>query len=108
MKFGAATRPKAVRAERAASSRRLVATFLLGAVFGALIVIYSPRAKKAQPVVIPQPPPQLPAVAATELALKQRTKLLAFVGVNTGYGSAGRRKVLRETWFPSTPELLSQ
>lgn len=105
MKFGAGTRPKAARAERAASSRRLVATFLLGAVVGALLVIYLPRARKAERPVPALPPPVDPA---NQVSGVQRIKLLAFVGINTGFGSAGRRKVLRDTWFPSTPELLSQ
>ncbi|XP_024400805.1 probable beta-1,3-galactosyltransferase 14 [Physcomitrium patens] len=36
-----------------------------------------------------------------------RPKVLAFVGINTGFDSGPRRKVLRETWFPSTPEKLA-
>lgn len=30
-----------------------------------------------------------------------RPKLLGFVGVQTGFGSADRRAALRSTWFPS-------
>ncbi|XP_024393869.1 probable beta-1,3-galactosyltransferase 13 [Physcomitrium patens] len=36
-----------------------------------------------------------------------RPKVLAFVGINTGFDSGLRRKVLRETWFPTTPEELA-
>ena len=32
-------------------------------------------------------------------------RLLAFIGVNTGFGSRARRDVLRDTWFPSGPAL---
>ena len=32
-------------------------------------------------------------------------RLLAFVGVNTGFASRARRDVLRDTWFPSGPAL---
>lgn len=35
---------------------------------------------------------------------KSRPKVLGFVGIQTGFTSAERRKALRETWFPSTPE----
>ncbi|CAA0816341.1 Probable beta-1-3-galactosyltransferase 14 [Striga hermonthica] len=31
----------------------------------------------------------------------KRQKVMGFVGVQTGFGSAGRRRVLRQTWFPS-------
>lgn len=37
-----------------------------------------------------------------------RPKVLAFVGINTGFDSGPRRKALRETWFPSTPEGLTK
>lgn len=37
-----------------------------------------------------------------------RPKVLAFVGINTGFDSGLRRKVLRETWFPTTPEELAR
>jgi len=32
-------------------------------------------------------------------------RLLAFIGVNTGFSSRARRDVLRDTWFPSGPAL---
>ncbi|XP_027341924.1 probable beta-1,3-galactosyltransferase 13 [Abrus precatorius] len=32
-----------------------------------------------------------------------RHKVMAFVGIQTGFGSAGRRQSLRNTWFPSDP-----
>lgn len=31
----------------------------------------------------------------------KRHKVMGFVGVQTGFGSAGRRRSLRRTWFPS-------
>ncbi|KAG0613624.1 hypothetical protein M758_6G117000 [Ceratodon purpureus] len=37
-----------------------------------------------------------------------RPKVLAFVGINTGFDSGPRRASLRETWFPSTPEGLNK
>lgn len=37
-----------------------------------------------------------------------RPKVLAFVGINTGFDSGPRRQVVRETWFPSTPEGLTK
>lgn len=33
-------------------------------------------------------------------------RLLGFVGVYTGFGSADRRAALRSTWFPSDPDRL--
>ncbi|XP_072979355.1 probable beta-1,3-galactosyltransferase 12 [Typha angustifolia] len=35
-----------------------------------------------------------------------RPKVLGFVGVQTGFGSADRRAALRSTWFPPDPESL--
>ncbi|XP_078170244.1 putative beta-1,3-galactosyltransferase 13 isoform X2 [Carex rostrata] len=32
---------------------------------------------------------------------KERHKVMGFVGIQTGFASAGRRKALRSTWFPS-------
>ncbi|XP_042062218.1 probable beta-1,3-galactosyltransferase 13 [Salvia splendens] len=32
---------------------------------------------------------------------QKRHKVMGFVGVQTGFGSAGRRRALRQTWFPS-------
>ncbi|XP_042061021.1 probable beta-1,3-galactosyltransferase 14 isoform X1 [Salvia splendens] len=32
---------------------------------------------------------------------QKRPKVMGFVGVQTGFGSAGRRRSLRQTWFPS-------
>ncbi|XP_039127805.1 probable beta-1,3-galactosyltransferase 12 isoform X4 [Dioscorea cayenensis subsp. rotundata] len=40
--------------------------------------------------------------------LEDRPKLLGFVGVQTGIGSADRRAALRSTWFPSDPEALTR
>ncbi|ONK58485.1 uncharacterized protein A4U43_C09F13530 [Asparagus officinalis] len=37
-----------------------------------------------------------------------RHRVLAFVGVQTGFGSTGRRRALRQTWFPSNPQSLRQ
>jgi hypothetical protein len=37
-----------------------------------------------------------------------RPKVLAFVGINTGFDSGRRRTALRETWFPSSPEGLNK
>lgn len=34
-------------------------------------------------------------------SLQSRPKVLGFVGIQTGFGSAERRKALRETWLPS-------
>ncbi|BBG95089.1 Galactosyltransferase family protein [Prunus dulcis] len=36
--------------------------------------------------------------------LVDRPKLLGFVGIQTGFGSADRRAALRSTWFPSDPD----
>lgn len=36
--------------------------------------------------------------------LVDRPKLLGFVGIQTGFGSADRRAALRRTWFPSDPD----
>ncbi|PKA46040.1 putative beta-1,3-galactosyltransferase 14 [Apostasia shenzhenica] len=33
--------------------------------------------------------------------VKERHKVMGFVGIQTGFGSAGRRRSLRKTWFPS-------
>ncbi|KAL7143422.1 hypothetical protein ABFS83_08G189500 [Erythranthe nasuta] len=32
---------------------------------------------------------------------QKRRKVMGFVGIQTGFGSTGRRKSLRQTWFPS-------
>lgn len=32
---------------------------------------------------------------------QKRHKVMGFVGIQTGFGSIGRRKALRQTWFPS-------
>lgn len=37
-----------------------------------------------------------------------RPKLLAFVGVQTGFGSTRRRQLLRETWFPGSRDALDE
>ncbi|KAJ4893649.1 hypothetical protein Rs2_20443 [Raphanus sativus] len=34
----------------------------------------------------------------------KRHKVMGFVGIQTGFGSAGRRRALRSTWMPSNPE----
>ncbi|KAG2309773.1 hypothetical protein Bca52824_029521 [Brassica carinata] len=34
----------------------------------------------------------------------KRHKVMGFVGIQTGFGSAGRRRALRNTWMPSDPE----
>lgn len=34
----------------------------------------------------------------------KRHKVMGFVGIQTGFGSAGRRRALRKTWMPSDPE----
>ncbi|KAM0939481.1 putative galactosylxylosylprotein 3-beta-galactosyltransferase [Dioscorea sansibarensis] len=35
---------------------------------------------------------------------KERHKVMGFVGIQTGFGSTGRRRSLRKTWFPSDRE----
>ncbi|CAL5200965.1 unnamed protein product [Lathyrus oleraceus] len=37
-----------------------------------------------------------------------RHKVMAFVGIQTGFGSVGRRQSLRKTWFPSDPDGLQR
>ncbi|KAE9620791.1 hypothetical protein Lal_00019137 [Lupinus albus] len=37
-----------------------------------------------------------------------RHKVMGFVGIQTGFGSLGRRKALRKTWFPSDQEGLQR
>lgn len=37
-----------------------------------------------------------------------RHKVMAFVGIFTGFGSVGRRQSLRNTWFPSDPNGLQR
>lgn len=32
---------------------------------------------------------------------RKRYKVMGFVGIQTGFRSAGRRRALRQTWFPS-------
>lgn len=34
----------------------------------------------------------------------KRHKVMGFVGIQTGFGSVGRRQALRKTWMPSDPE----
>lgn len=36
--------------------------------------------------------------------LPDRPKVLGFVGIQTGFSSAGRRSALRNTWLPSDPD----
>ncbi|CAN8288122.1 unnamed protein product [Cochlearia groenlandica] len=38
----------------------------------------------------------------------KRHKVMGFVGIQTGFGSAGRRRSLRKTWMPSDPEGLKR
>ncbi|ONK58370.1 uncharacterized protein A4U43_C09F11550 [Asparagus officinalis] len=35
---------------------------------------------------------------------RERHKVMGFVGIQTGFGSTGRRRALRKTWFPSDRE----
>ncbi|CAI5524642.1 unnamed protein product [Closterium sp. Naga37s-1] len=42
--------------------------------------------------------------SADRLRYPGRKRVLGFVGVQTGFGSGKRRALLRETWFPATPE----
>lgn len=37
-----------------------------------------------------------------------RPKLLAFIGVQTGFKSSRRRQLLRETWFPGSRQALDE
>lgn len=41
------------------------------------------------------------ASAIQKNSMQSRPKVLGFVGIQTGFGSAERRKALRETWLPS-------
>ncbi|CAH2053670.1 unnamed protein product [Thlaspi arvense] len=34
----------------------------------------------------------------------KRHKVMGFVGIQTGFASAGRRRALRNTWMPSDPD----
>lgn len=36
-------------------------------------------------------------------SIQSRPKVLGFIGIQTGFGSAERRKALRESWLPSDP-----
>lgn len=38
----------------------------------------------------------------------KRQKVMGFVGIQTGFGSVGRRRSLRQTWMPSDPQALSR
>ncbi|XP_058779547.1 probable beta-1,3-galactosyltransferase 14 [Vicia villosa] len=40
--------------------------------------------------------------------VEDRHKVMAFVGIQTGFGSVGRRQSLRKTWFPSDPDGLQR
>ncbi|CAI8584829.1 unnamed protein product [Vicia faba] len=42
------------------------------------------------------------------VASEHRHKVMAFVGIQTGFGSVGRRQSLRKTWFPSDPDGLQR
>ncbi|CAI7762377.1 unnamed protein product [Closterium sp. NIES-53] len=42
--------------------------------------------------------------SADRLRYPGRKRVLGFVGVQTGFGNGKRRAMLRETWFPATPE----
>lgn len=41
------------------------------------------------------------AAAVVDDLKPNRRKVMGFVGIQTGFGSAGRRRALRNTWFPS-------
>ncbi|KAL5730001.1 hypothetical protein ACHQM5_002881 [Ranunculus cassubicifolius] len=43
-----------------------------------------------------------------DLNNEKRHKVMGFVGIQTGFGSVGRRKSLRKTWMPSDPEGLQR
>lgn len=38
----------------------------------------------------------------------KRHKVMGFVGIQTGFGSVGRRRSLRKTWMPSDPQGLQR
>ncbi|XP_004489037.1 probable beta-1,3-galactosyltransferase 14 [Cicer arietinum] len=48
------------------------------------------------------------ATARQNVVAEDRHKVMAFVGIQTGFGSVGRRKSLRSTWFPSHPNGLQR
>ncbi|XP_075482675.1 putative beta-1,3-galactosyltransferase 14 [Primulina tabacum] len=39
---------------------------------------------------------------------QKRHKVMGFVGIQTGFGTAGRRRALRQTWFPSDHQSLKR
>ncbi|KAK4576961.1 hypothetical protein RGQ29_027476 [Quercus rubra] len=39
---------------------------------------------------------------------RRRQKVMGFVGIQTGFGSVGRRRSLRQTWMPSDPQSLQR
>ncbi|XP_061363395.1 probable beta-1,3-galactosyltransferase 14 [Gastrolobium bilobum] len=43
------------------------------------------------------------AATGTNRGVQGRHKVMAFVGIQTGFGSVGRRQSLRKTWFPADP-----
>lgn len=42
------------------------------------------------------------------IVVKERHKVMGFVGIQTGFASTGRRRSLRKTWFPSDREGLTR
>lgn len=96
---------------RFANLRRFIPLFcflfgLSGFLFGSISLLSAnPRARKcsgSDPLSVSVSwdlKSQFPGDVA--LGAKERHKAMGFVGIQTGFASAGRRKALRSTWFPS-------
>jgi hypothetical protein len=99
------------RSRRFANLRRFIPLFcflfgLAGFLFGSISFLSAtPRPRKcagSDPLSVSvswELSSQLPGDVA--LGAKERHKVMGFVGIQTGFKSAGRRKALRSTWFPS-------
>ncbi|KAJ3683074.1 hypothetical protein LUZ60_013301 [Juncus effusus] len=80
---------------------------LAGFLFGSVSYLYpTPPARKclgSDPLSVSVSWDLNPKLGAGEVETgrKERHKVMGFVGIQTGFGSVGRRKALRSTWFPS-------
>lgn len=91
----------------AAASGWLSAVCLVVGAAGILLAAYALLRPRPAPVVRCDWSPRRDQLAysrsgrSSNASLSDRPKLLGFVGVQTGFGSAARRAALRSTWFPS-------
>lgn len=102
--------PKLFHARQPSYSRRLtvlILCFLIGIsgfIFGFIAISRQGlgyRCKYAKPNSVSVTWDRLASSIDSGNGGQNRHKVMGFVGIQTGFGSAGRRRSLRKSWFPS-------